>query len=371
MKTRICVPAILLLTAFFSHSPAQLMKAPEIDKDRRVTLNVFAPGADSVKVINLSDEAAMGAKEYQMEMDSTGNWSVTTNPCRPGFHYYELNIDGFRCANPASQMYFGWGRWSSGLEVPDENLDFYSPKDVPRGEVRYHWYISKTIGALRKCLVYTPPGYDTDPSIRYPVLYLQHGAGESELGWSMQGKVNIILDNLIAEGKAKSMLIVMDNGYAARPGAENAHRPRGQDNAFTELVVNELVPMIDAEYRTQNTRENRAIAGLSMGAGQALRIGLSHSELFASVGAFSGGLWRFDINTSYNGIFKDADKFNDLYSLFWFGCGELDRGYGSLKKFHQTLEERGIKHVWYPGPGSHEWQVWRFHIFEFTQLLFK
>jgi len=347
------------------------MKAPEIHKDHRVTLKVYAPETKQVKVINLSDEGAMGAKEYLMEKDSAGVWSVTTNPCRPGFHYYELSVDGFRCADPASQLYFGWGRWSSGLEVPDEKLDFYLPKDNPRGEIRYHWYMSKTTGALRKCLVYTPPGYDTDPSTRYPVLYLQHGAGESELGWSMQGKVNIILDNLIAEGKANPMLIVMDNGYAARPGAENPHRPRGQDNAFSELVINELIPMIDSEYRTLNNRENRAIAGLSMGAGQAMRIGLSHSELFASVGAFSGGMRRFDINTSYSGIFKDVTKFNELYRLFWFGSGELDRSYESLKKFHETLDEHGIKHVWYEGPGSHEWQVWRFHIYEFAQLLFK
>jgi enterochelin esterase-like enzyme len=354
-----------------SQTLAQLMHGHEIDQDRRVTFRIMAPDAKEVKVINLSDEEAMGAKEYLLTKGDEGSWTVTTKSCRPGFHYYELSIDGFRCADPASQMYFGWGRWSSGLEVPDKNLDFYRPKDVARGEIRYHWYQSITTGTYRKCLVYTPPGYDENLSTRYPVLYLQHGAGESELGWTMQGKVNIILDNLIAEGRAKPMLIVMDNGYAARPGSENPHRPRGEDNLFADLVINELIPMIDDYYRTIRNRENRAIAGLSMGAGQAMNIGFNHTSLFASIGAFSGGLRRFDMETAFAGLFKDASKFNKSIRLFWFGCGSLDRAYESASNFHQLLEERGIKHVWYKGPGSHEWQVWRHHIYELAQLLFQ
>lgn len=361
----------ILCSAVISTSIAQLMKGQKIHSDRSVTFRIDAPNAEEVKVLNQSDEAAMGAKEYLLEKGGDGVWTVTTKPCRPGFHYYELSIDGFRCADPASQAYFGWGRWSSALEIPDPNLDFYLPKDVLRGEVRYHGYQSVTTGTYRKCVVYTPPGYDRDIEKRYPVLFLQHGAGESELGWSMQGKVNIILDNLIAEGKARPMIIVMDNGYAATPGSANAHRPSGEDNRFTELVLNELVPMIDNYYRTTGNREERAIAGLSMGAGQAMNIGLNHPEIFASVGAFSGGMRRLDINESFNGIFKDPGKFNREMKLFWFGCGELDRAYESALKTHETLEKAGINHVWYPGPGSHEWQVWRHHIYEFAQFLFK
>jgi enterochelin esterase-like enzyme len=361
----------LIVVCFFSMTHAQLMQGREIHEDRTVTFRVKAPDAKEVKVINKSDEAAMGAQEYLMTKGGDGVWSVTTLPCRPGFHYYFISIDGYEFSDPESQAYFGWGRWSSGLEIPDPELDFYCPKDVPHGEVRYHWYQSETTGKLRKCLVYTPPGYDKDLKKHYPVLFLQHGAGESELGWTMQGKVNLILDNLIAEGKAKPMIIVMDNGYAAAPGAENAHRPRGTDNRFTDLMLDELVPMIDKKFRTIGDRENRAIAGLSMGAGQAMRIGLTNTDVFASVGAFSGGMRRVDIDTSFDGIFKDAGKFNKKMKLFWFGCGELDRGYESAKAAHETFTRAGINHVWYPGPGSHEWQVWRHHIHEFAQLLFK
>jgi len=372
MKSRISLFIMcLLLLGSAVQIFAQQMAAPQIDTERRVTFKIQAPDAKDVRVINLSDSAAMGAKEYVLVKGADGVWSGVTNPCRPGFHYYELSIDGFRCSDPASQAYFGWGKWCSGLEVPGEGLDFYLAQNTPRGEVRLHWYMSQTTGTLRKCLVYTPPDYDKNLTARYPVLYLQHGAGESELGWTMQGKVNVILDNLIAAGKAKPMLIVMDNGYAARAGAENPHRPRGEDNAFADLVVKEVVPMIDANYRTLNDRNNRAIAGLSMGAGQALNIGLSNPVLFASVGAFSGGVWRLDINTSFNGLFKDAAKFNETYRLFWFGCGDLDGGYAGMQTFHDTLEKQGIKHVWFPGPGSHEWQVWRQHIYEFAQVLFR
>jgi enterochelin esterase-like enzyme len=362
----------IFISLLSSNGFSQLMKGHEIDKNRCVTFTVTAPDAKEVKLINLSDEQAMGAKEYSLVKGEKGLWTVTTNPCRPGFHYYELSIDGFHCADPSSQLYFGWGRWSSGLEVPDDTLNFYLPQNVPHGDIRYHGYQSKTTNAFRKCLVYTPPGYDENISMRYPVLYLQHGAGESELGWSMQGKVNFILDNLIAAGKAKPMLIVMDNGYAASPGVENPQRPGRDENLFAKLVVDELIPMIDSQFRTQPNRENRAIAGLSMGAGQALQIGLDKPDLFASVGAFSGGVWRqFDLNTSFSGVFKEAAKFNETFRVFWIGCGKLDNGFESLSKFHEALLQQGIRHVWYEGPGSHEWQVWRRHIHEFAPLLFQ
>lgn len=350
---------------------AQLMKSPEIDNENCVTFHVRAPEAREVKVINLSDTMAMGAREYSLTRGEEGVWQVTTFPCRPGFHYYELSIDGFRCSDPSSQMYFGWGKWCSGLEVPDKNLNFYLPKDTPRGVIRYQVYQSSVTGTYRKCLIYTPPGYDRDKSVKYPVLYLQHGAGESELGWTMQGKVNIILDNLIASGKAKPMIIVMDNGYAARLGSENPHRPAAGDNVFEDLVVKELIPMIDRNYRTVKGRESRAIAGLSMGAGQALNIGLKHPELFASLGAFSGGGWNFDARNSFNGVFQDPLKVNASFKLIWIGCGEFDNGFTGLKNFHETLDRLGVRNIWYEGPGSHEWLVWRKHIYEFSQLVFK
>ncbi len=349
---------------------APFMKEQDIKPDRTVTFRVKAPEAKQAKVVNMSDANAMGAKEYTMTKDANGVWSVTTNPCRPGLHYYQLNIDGFECPDPASQKYFGWGWWASALEIPDPQ-SFYLPKDVPHGDVRLHWYHSKTTGAVRNCLVYTPPGYDTQTDKKYPVLYLQHGSGESELGWTMQGKVNFVLDNLIAKSKAVPMIIVMDNGYAAKPGAAEPHRPGGQDNKFADLVLNDLIPLIDRDFRTIANRQNRAIAGLSMGAGQAMRIGLSNLDTFASIGAFSGGGRDFDPNTSYSGVFKDASAANEKIKLLWIGCGDLDGGFAGAKKLHEGLTAHGIQHTWFESPGSHEWQVWRRHIYEFAQLLFK
>ena len=364
------IGTVLLSVSFFPGLKAQLMKTPEISSDNRATFHVYAPGAHEVKLINLGDSAALGKKEYTMTEDTSGNWTVTTFPCRPGLHYYEVSVDGFHASDPSAQCFFGWGKWTSMIEIPGDE-DFYLPKDVPHGEVREHWYHSSTTGTYRKCLVYTPPGYDRERGKRYPVLYLQHGAGESELGWTMQGKVNFIMDNLLAGGKAVPMIIVMDNGYAAKPGSENPERPYGPNNAFEQLVVGELIPMTDSCFRTLSDADHRAIAGLSMGAGQALSIGLAHPGLFHWIGAFSGAGRRFDPKTSYNGAFSDAGKFNRTYKLLWIGCGYLDGGFDTVKSFHEALDRNGIHNTWYEGPGSHEWQVWRHHIRAFGQLVFQ
>lgn len=367
----LCLATTGIVLLFSTSVKAQLLKGQNVSSDKRVIFTFKAPDAKEVKIISLTDSLAMGAKEYVMKKNDNGSWSVTTNPCRPGFHYYELSVDGFHCPDPESPMYFGWGKWISGLEIPDDDLNFYSPHDVPHGEIRYHWYLSNTTGAYRKCVVYTPPAYDGETKKRYPVLYLQHGSGESELGWMMQGKANFIMDNLIAANKAKPMIIVMDNGYAARKGAASPWRPANDDNEFEKLITQELIPEIDGNFRTLANKQNRAIAGLSMGGGQALNIGLAHPDLFKAIGAFSGGARRFDIDTSYNGIFKDAAAFNKSGMLLWIGSGQSDGGYISLKNFHEKLDVKGIHNTWYEVPGSHEWQVWRKHLYEFAQLLFK
>jgi enterochelin esterase family protein len=204
---------------------------------------------------------------------------------RPRFHYYGLLIDGFLANDPNSETCFGWGQPTSGLEVPDPKLDFYDAKDVPHGELRVVWYHSKITGLPRPAYVYTPPDYDRDSQRRFPVLYLQHGAGESERAWSAQGRVNFIFDTLLAAGRVNPMLIVMDNGYATRNnGAQSKANPPAD---FASVVTQELIPFIDSRYRTGKSREHRAVAGLSMGAMQALRVGLAHSDLFSAIGWFS------------------------------------------------------------------------------------
>ena len=349
----------------------QLMNPPEIDPQNRVTFRVTAPEAKEVKIINLSDEMAMGAAEYDLVKGEDGTWRVKTNPCRTGYHYYELFIDGFKGTDPESQSYFGWGRWTSGLEIPSAEITFYQPKNNPKGDVITHWYYSDITQSMRKCLVYTPPSYRNNMTRKYPVLYLQHGAGESELGWTMQGKMNFIMDNLLAEEIAAEMLVVMDNGYAASPDAENRARPGGSENKFEEVVVHELIAEIDANFRTLSSRENRAIAGLSMGAGQAMRIGLGHPDLFSAIGVFSGGVRNFDKETSFSGAFKDVQKLNDELDLLWIGCGYLDRGFQNIQQFHRELDELGVHHIWHEMDGSHEWQVWRHHLYEFAQQVFQ
>jgi len=365
----VCICLINILSA-----KAQLMQEPTVNSEKRAVFEFNAPNAKEVKLINLSDEMALGAKEYNFEKSSDGKWILTTNQCRPGMHYFEISIDGAKVTYPGSGHYFGWGRWTSMIEIPDDKLDFYLPKNVPHGEVRQHFYYSTTTQVTRKCLIYTPPGYDKDVNVSYPVLYLQHGAGESELGWTMQGKVNFIMDNLIAEGKAKPFIIVMDNGYATRPGTEAEHQynPGGSDNLFADLVTKELIPMIDGSYRTLSDQKNRAIEGLSMGGGQALSIGFDHPELFGTVATFSGGgRAKFELETANNGIFKDADQFNKTYKLFFVGCGTLEFIYPGMKGMFDSLKKHGI-HTAFSGPlGSHEWQVWRVNLYDFAQLVFK
>ncbi|HEY3371009.1 MAG TPA: alpha/beta hydrolase-fold protein [Prolixibacteraceae bacterium] len=361
--------------ATMMNAQAQLMKEPSVDGEKRASFVVTAPDAKEVKLLNLSDDMALGAKAYDFEKGGDGKWTLTTNPCRPGLHYFAISVDGAKVDYPNSSHYFGWGKWTSMIEIPDDKLDFYLPKKVPHGEVHVHFYDSKTTQATRKCLVYTPPGYDQNLNVKYPVLYLQHGAGESELGWTMQGKVNFIMDNLIAAGKAKPFIIVMDNGYATRPGTEAEHQynPGGPDNLFADLVTNELIPLIDASFRTLSDQKNRAIAGLSMGGGQALQIGFDHPELFGTVATFSGGGSRgnFELETAYNGLFKDAVKFNQTYRLFFVGCGTLEPMYPGMKGMVESLKTHGINTAFSGPVGSHEWQVWRVNMYDFAQMVFK
>ena len=231
-----------------------------------------------------------------MTKGADGTWSVTTPPSVPGFHYYWFVLNGVAVNDPASETYFGYGKETSGIEVPETGADFYAIKNVPHGEVRAKWYLSKTTGEWRRAFVYTPPGYDEHPTTRYPVLILQHGSGEDETGWTRQGRAQFILDNLIAAAKARPMIVVMDCGYAQRAGKSSPlggssawlQNLRVAFTAFEDVVVHDLIPTIDASYRTIPDREHRAMAGLSMGGMQTLFIALQHLDMFAYIGSLSG-----------------------------------------------------------------------------------
>jgi enterochelin esterase family protein len=317
-----------------------------------------------------------------MESDADGTWTVTTPPAVPGFHYYWLFVDGVAVNDPGSETFFGYGRQTSGVEVPEKGIDFYDAKDVPHGEVRAFWYHSKVTGKLRRAFVYTPPDYDGAARTRYPVLYLQHGAGEDERGWTIQGRANFILDNLIATKKAVPMIVVMDNGYAEMPAQSDAPVSSGSRSgaplfdfrSFEQVVIGELIPKVDATYRTLADKEHRALSGLSMGGMQALQIGLSHLDQFGYLGSFSGPpLGGFNVTTSYNGAFRDPAAFNQRARLLWIGAGTAeDRFAASIQSMHRALDQAGVKHVVFESQGtSHEWQTWRRSLHDFLPRLFR
>jgi enterochelin esterase-like enzyme len=357
---------------------------PRIHSDLRVTFRLKAPDAQKVRV--------HVDRDYDMTRDADGFWSVTTQPQVPGFHYYWFILEGVNVCDPGSETFYGTGRQCSGIEVPEAGVDFYNPKDVPHGEIRERWYFSKMTAAWRRIFVYTPPDYDTNREARYPVLYLQHGAGEDERGWGEQGRVNHIMDNLVAEKKARPMIIVMEKGYARKPGESPvpSRPPAGGAGAqppdfrrmfgtLEEVFIQDLIPLIDSTYRTLPDRENRAMAGLSMGGMQTFNITLNNLDKFAWIGGFSGagggfGGGTIDTKTVHNGVMADADAFNKKVHLVWIGIGtaESERFYNSLKNYRDALEQGGIKTVFYESPGTaHEWQTWRRCLKEFAPRLFQ
>lgn len=351
---------------------------PRVHADLSVTFRIKAPDAKKVQV----DLGQL----WDMQRGNDGVWSVTIPPQVPGFHYYYLNIDGVRVSDPASESFYGVSRHSSGIEIPEAGADYYQIKDVPHGQVRNFRYYSKTVAGWRRAFVYTPPGYDANLKVRYPVFYLQHGGGEDETGWPNQGRVDIILDNLVAEKKAVPMIVVMDKGYALKPGETFPPRPAaGQPTrlmfnfrTFEEVVVNDLIPAVDGAFRTLTDRDHRAMAGLSMGGMQTFQITMNNLDKFAWIGGFSGaggGMGgTFDAKTAYNGVLADAEAFNKRVKLVWIGIGtkEPERMYNSVHSFHKALAQAGVQHVYYESPGtSHEWLTWRRSLYEFAPRLFR
>jgi enterochelin esterase family protein len=354
---------------------------PRVHRDGRVTFRLRAPDASAVEVQPGGGDNGLGANAYAMQRDEEGNWTVTTPPAVPGFHYYWLVVDGVAVNDPGSETFFGWSRQTSGVEVPEAGVDFYDAKDVPHGGVRAFYYHSKVTGKVRRAMVYTPPSYDASDT-RYPVLYLQHGAGEDERGWSAQGRMNFILDNLIAEGRARPMIVVMDRGYAERQTAGDeaaSEQPAGRGRmfrfqAFEDVLIGELIPAIDANFRTLADRENRAMAGLSMGSMQAMQIGLKHLDTFSHLGVFSlPPIREFDVETSYGGVFRDAKGFNERVRPLWLGAGTAEERFAAaVRDIDGKLTEAGIAHVVFESEGtSHEWQTWRRSLYDFAPRLFR
>ena len=346
---------------------------PQVNTKGRVRVQITAPEAIKVQL-------DIGGVKYDLTKDQDGVWTGESAPQDEGFHYYQLNIDGASVPDPGSKYFYGAGRWGSGIEIPASDQDFYALKDIPHGTVSEKIYFSKITESWRRCFVYTPPGYNTDTKTRYPVLYLQHGSFEDETGWASQGHANLILDNLIAENKAVPMIIVMDNGYASKPvKEESSDGRRGWNNAFEEVMIMEVIPMIDASYRTLTDRENRAIAGLSMGANQTMRIIMNNLDKFANYGGFSGtsnfpSPDEIDVKTFLDGKFKDGKSVDKQIKVFWLGLGTKEPGMflGSVGAFRKMMDKQGIEYIYYESPGTaHEWLTWRRSLKEYASLLFK
>jgi enterochelin esterase-like enzyme len=338
-------------------------KYPQILPDNRV---MFKVKADAQKV-----QVDLG-KKYDMTKDEDGYWSVTTDTISEGFHYYSLLIDGVALADPASETFYGMGRMASGIEIPSRNGSFYALKDVPHGEVRMKRYFSSASNTWKRFYVYTPPRYDNSDE-KYPVLYLLHGGGEDERGWSTQGKSDLILDNLIAGQKATPMLIVMVDGNFGSGGIANFGERTLQQ--FENELKQAVIPFVEKNYRAKSGSEDRALAGLSMGGLQTLHTGMHNSQLFSYLGVFSSGWFANNTTLSdpqYAFMKENISSIRDNIKLLWISMGgEKDIAYNNCKVMLGKFDEMGIKYKYSEYPGGHTWPVWRHDLYMFAQQIFK
>ncbi len=391
---------------------------PRIEADSRVTFHFKAPDAQKVQV-------ALANVPFDMVKGDDGVWTYTSAPQAPGYHNYWMVVDGAIVLDPGTNAFIGYGHMCNGFEVPEPGVDFYDLKDIPHGNVLIKNYFAKTSNSWRHIFIYTPPGYDADTSKRYPVLYLQHGGGEDERVWIEMGRTNVILDNLIAAGKVKPMIVVMETsavggagfpGMGPRPGggpgAGPGAGPGGAPGAarrggfpgfgpgggpYGQLMVNDLIPWVDGHFRTLTDKDHRAMAGLSMGGFMTASVTMVNLDKFSYIGLLSGGTAAgfgaggpgspipigapapppasLDLKTIYSGAMADPAEFNKKVRVFFFSCGTEPplENPEALKIHQQQLIAAGITNSYlYISPGtSHEWQTWRRSLFTFSQLLFK
>ena len=368
---------------------------PMVNSQRMVRAQISAPEANSVKL-------DIGGVKYEMKKDANGVWTGESAPQDEGFHYYQLNIDGASVPDPGSKYYYGASRWGSGIDIPAADEDFYTVKNVPQGSVNEVYYYSSVTEQMRHGYIYLPAEYYANPTKKFPVLYLQHGMGENETGWGAQGKTGIIMDNLIAAGKAVPFIIFMDNGLKARKpgeqpmgfggprpggqrpqggarpaggqrprmsGADFAKMARRMGGAFEEVLIKDIIPMVEKNYRVIADADHRAMAGLSMGGMQTHGITLNNPKTFAYVGIFSGGTIGADELT-------DVPDFKATNKVLFMSAGGKEKGMaegeGSVINAAEGLKKIGINAHSYISPETaHEWQTWRRSLYQFAQLLFK
>ena len=338
---------------------------PMVNSQGAVRAQLRAPQANAVRL-------DIGGRKYEMVKDDQGVWTGTSAPQDVGFHYYQLEVDGASVPDPGTVYFFGAGRWGSGIEIPSEDMDFWQVKNVPQGSIVEKYYWSKATESMRHCYVYLPAEYDKNPGKRYPVLYLQHGNAENEQGWSAQGHTGQILDNLIAAGKAVPFIVVMDYGqgqniHLVGQYADMLPKPqpgqRANNDGFQVVLLTDIIPMVEREYRVIADAQHRAMAGLSMGGGQTRRITLANPTKFAYVGMFSGGVMSIEDIQGAAG-FKETNKVVFMSS----GSKENPR----VMEAAESLRSIGVNAVGYVSEGTaHEWHTWRRSLYQFAQILFK
>jgi len=338
-------------------------KYPQILPDGRAIFRVNAPDAQKVQ-LDL-------ARKYDMVRNNEGVWEVTTDSLTEGFHYYSLLIDGMAVADPASETFYGMGRMASGIEVPFKGDGYYAAKDVPHGEISIKRYYSTVSNKWRQFYIYTPPGYDTSINEKYPVLYILHGGGEDERGWATQGKTDLILDNLIAEKKAKPMIIVMPDGNVDAQGFGDMTLM-----IFERELKQCVIPFVEKNFRTETGQGSRALAGLSMGGIQTLYVGINNTEMFSYLGVFSSG-WIVPAQNSladkqYEFMKANLDKINGNLKQLWISMGgKEDIAYNNCQTMMSKFDELKVKYTYSEYPGGHTWPVWRNNLYNFAQLLFR
>jgi len=347
-----------------SHLRAQQFQSiisPDINSQHCVTFRLLAPTATQV---GLQGQFLQGIQP--MTKDSKGIWNVTLESVKPDIYEYTFIVDGLQVVDPSNSWLKVWLRNAKNLvEIPGDEPMFYEEQQVPHGTVHIHKYQSKSLGVPRQLYLYTPPGYETNQETRYPVLYLFHGFGDTEDAWTVIGRANLIMDNLMAKNKTRPFVIVMPYGHT--PSSPPVMRSIGKYEAFEKDLIEDVIPYVQKCYRVSSEQKDRAITGLSMGGGQSLTIGLGNLDLFGWVGAFSSAIPE---EPKLGKLLAEPESINEKLQLLWIGCGRQDFLFEANQKFIERLETDKIEHIGHITEGAHEWRIWRIYLNELAPLLF-
>ncbi|MFN0123418.1 MAG: esterase [Blastocatellia bacterium] len=359
----------IMPAAFAQPPPNDGLVTPEVHGDGKVTFRIRAPKAAEVTLFG--DWMPPGSK-HPMTKDAEGIWSVTVGPIEATLHLYSYTIDGITIADPVNPRIKLRQRTSGSIvEVPASPAAPWDLRDVPHGSVEVNWLRSQVIsGQTRQVYVYLPPGYDKNTKQRYPVLYLLHGSGDTAESWTQAGSANLILDNLIADKRARQMIVVMPLGHAVPFGSPREIQAKNAP-LMEEYMLKEIMPWAEAKYRVASGRQNRALAGLSMGGGQTFHIGFGHLDMFSALGVFSSAP-AADFTEKFKTTLADGKGINTKLNVFWYACGDKDAVYTRAREATDMLNKQQIRHTFrvYEG-GLHTWPIWRRSLSEFAPLLFQ